>query len=80
MQAGRVDAVVVGTDRVASNDDTTNKIGTYSVALCAKFHNVPFYVAAPLTSIDLSLSSGQQIVIEERSPKELLNSRGGLEE
>lgn len=60
--------------------DTANKIGTYSVALCAKFHNVPFYVAAPLTSIDLSLSSGQQIVIEERSPKELLNSRGGLGE
>lgn len=80
MKAGRVDAVVVGADRVASNGDTANKIGTYSVALCAKFHNVPFYVAAPLTSIDLSLSSGQQIVIEERSPKELLNSRGGLGE
>ncbi|KAJ1437119.1 P-loop containing nucleoside triphosphate hydrolase [Sesbania bispinosa] len=80
MKAGRVDAVVVGADRVASNGDTANKIGTYSVALCAKFHNVPFYVAAPLTSIDLSLSSGQEIVIEERSPKELLNSRGGLGE
>lgn len=112
MKAGRVDAVVVGADRVASNGtfelprkstiicvfrkleryhqiyflindnagDTANKIGTYSVALCAEFHNVPFYVAAPLTSIDLSLSSGQQIVIEERSPKELLNSRGGLGE
>ncbi|PNX96785.1 methylthioribose-1-phosphate isomerase, partial [Trifolium pratense] len=80
MQAGRVDAVVVGADRVASNGDTANKIGTYSVALCAKFHNVPFYVAAPLTSIDLSLSSGKQIVIEERSPKELLNTRGGLGE
>jgi len=60
--------------------DTANKIGTYSVALSAKFHNVPFYVAAPLTSIDLSLSSGQEIVIEERSPKELLNARGGLGE
>ncbi|KAF7844571.1 methylthioribose-1-phosphate isomerase [Senna tora] len=80
MRAGRVDAVVVGADRVASNGDTANKIGTYSVALCAKFHNVPFYVAAPLTSIDLSLSSGQEIVIEERSPKELLNARGGLGE
>ncbi|XP_061362528.1 methylthioribose-1-phosphate isomerase [Gastrolobium bilobum] len=80
MKAGRVDAVVVGADRVASNGDTANKIGTYSVALCAKFHNVPFYVAAPLTSVDLSLSSGQEIVIEERSPKELLNSRGGLGE
>ncbi|XP_057431947.1 methylthioribose-1-phosphate isomerase [Lotus japonicus] len=80
MKSGRVDAVVVGADRVASNGDTANKIGTYSVALCAKFHNVPFYVAAPLTSIDLSLSSGEEIVIEERSPKELLNSRGGLGE
>ncbi|KAK7281311.1 hypothetical protein RIF29_09177 [Crotalaria pallida] len=80
MNAGRVDAVVVGADRVASNGDTANKIGTYSVALSAKFHNVPFYVAAPLTSVDLSLSSGQDIVIEERSPKELLNSRGGLGE
>ncbi|TKY72881.1 Methylthioribose-1-phosphate isomerase [Spatholobus suberectus] len=80
MRAGRVDAAVVGADRVASNGDTANKIGTYSVALCAKFHNVPFYVAAPLTSIDLSLSSGQEIVIEERSPKELLNTHGGLGE
>ncbi|KAK4258203.1 hypothetical protein QN277_007676 [Acacia crassicarpa] len=80
MKAGRVDAVVVGADRVASNGDTANKIGTYSVALCAMFHNIPFYVAAPLTSIDLSLSSGQEIVIEERSPKELLNGRGGLGE
>lgn len=60
--------------------DTANKIGTYSVTLSAKFHNVPFYVAAPLTSIDLSLSSGQEIVIEERSPKELLNTHGGLGE
>ncbi|KAL5572336.1 hypothetical protein UlMin_021933 [Ulmus minor] len=75
-----VNAVVVGADRVASNGDTANKIGTYSLAIIAKHHNVPFFVAAPLTSIDLSLSSGQEIVIEERSPKELLNSRGGLGE
>ncbi|KAL9271057.1 Methylthioribose-1-phosphate isomerase-like protein [Drosera capensis] len=60
--------------------DTANKIGTYSLALCAKHHGIPFYVAAPLTSIDLSLSSGERIVIEERSPKELLFSRGGLGE
>ncbi|XP_047158789.1 methylthioribose-1-phosphate isomerase [Vigna umbellata] len=80
MKAGSVDAIVVGADRVASNGDTANKIGTYSVALSAKFHNIPFYVAAPLTSVDLSLSSGQEIVIEERSPKELLNARGGLGE
>lgn len=58
--------------------DTANKIGTYSLALCAFHHSVPFYVAAPITSIDLSLSSGNQIVIEERSAKELLHSEGGL--
>ncbi|KAJ3703916.1 hypothetical protein LUZ61_007621 [Rhynchospora tenuis] len=78
MKSGTVNAVVVGADRIAANGDTANKIGTYSLALCAKHHGVQFYVAAPLTSIDLSLSSGQQIVIEERSPKELLNSEGGL--
>ncbi|KAL5995131.1 Isopentenyl-diphosphate delta-isomerase 2 [Asimina triloba] len=80
MKAGRVNAVVVGADRVAANGDTANKIGTYSLAVCASYHGVPFYVAAPATSIDLSLPSGEQIVIEERSPKELLHSRGGLGE
>ncbi|GAB2224999.1 hypothetical protein Droror1_Dr00005781 [Drosera rotundifolia] len=80
MKAGRVNGVIVGADRVAANGDTANKIGTYSLALCAKHHGIPFYVAAPLTSIDLSLSSGEGIVIEERSPKELLFSRGGLGE
>ncbi|KDO73876.1 hypothetical protein CISIN_1g017293mg [Citrus sinensis] len=80
MKDGRVSAVIVGADRVAANGDTANKIGTYSLALCAKFHNILFYVAAPLTSIDLTLSSGQEIVIEERSAKELLCSRGGLGE
>lgn len=80
MKDGCVNAVVVGADRVAANGDTANKIGTYSLALIAKHHNIPFYVAAPLTSIDLSLSSGQEIVIEERSPKELLHTRGGLGE
>ncbi|KAK7858713.1 methylthioribose-1-phosphate isomerase [Quercus suber] len=80
MKDGRVDAVIVGADRVAANGDTANKIGTYSLALCAMYHNIPFYVAAPLTSIDLSLSSGKEIVIEERSPKELTHTRGGLGE
>lgn len=80
MKSGRVNAVVVGADRVAANGDTANKIGTYTLALCAMHHNIPFFVAAPLTSIDLSLSSGEEIVIEERSPKELLNARGGLGE
>lgn len=80
MKIGRVDAVVVGADRIASNGDTANKIGTYNLALAARYHGIPFYVAAPITSIDLSLSSGDQIIIEERSAKELLNSRGGLGE
>lgn len=78
MKAGRVNAVIVGADRVAANGDTANKIGTYSLALCANYHKIPFYVAAPLTSIDLSLSSGQEIVIEERPSKELLCTHGGL--
>ncbi|KFK39882.1 hypothetical protein AALP_AA3G300900 [Arabis alpina] len=80
MKDGRVDGVIVGADRVASNGDTANKIGTYSLALCAKHHGIPFYVAAPLTSVDLSLTSGKEIVIEERTPKELLNTHGGLGE
>lgn len=77
MKEGRVDAVIVGADRVAANGDTANKIGTYSLALCAMNHKIPFYVAAPLTSIDLSLSSGKEIVIEERSPTEVTHARGG---
>ncbi|KAK6944723.1 Initiation factor 2B-related, partial [Dillenia turbinata] len=80
MNAGCVNAVIVGADRVAANGVTANKIGTYSLALAANHHGIPFYVAAPLTSIDLLLPSGQEIVIEERSPKELLNTRGGLGE
>ncbi|KAJ0972841.1 hypothetical protein J5N97_020800 [Dioscorea zingiberensis] len=78
MKAGRVNAVIVGADRVAANGDTANKIGTYSLAISASFHKIPFYVAAPVTSIDLSLSSGQDIIVEERSAKELLNADGGL--
>ena len=58
--------------------DTANKIGTYNLAISTKHHSVQFYVAALVTSIDLSLPSGDEIVIEERSPKELLNSEGGL--
>lgn len=80
MKDSKVSAVVVGADRVAANGDTANKIGTYSLALCAMHHNIPFYVAAPLTSFDSSLSSGKEIIIEERSPKEMLNARGGLGE
>jgi methylthioribose-1-phosphate isomerase len=71
MQQGMVDAVVVGADRIAANGDTANKIGTYSLALIAKAHDVPFFVAAPCSTIDFSLSSGSQIPIEERDSKEI---------
>ncbi len=71
MQRGLVDAVVVGADRIAANGDTANKIGTYSLALVAKAHNIPFFVAAPLSTIDFELSSGDQIPIEERDPAEI---------
>jgi len=72
MQKGLVDFVIVGADRIASNGDTANKIGTYSLALSAKHHSIPFLVAAPSTSIDKNISSGKEIIIEERNPDELL--------
>ncbi len=71
MQRGMIDAVVVGADRIAANGDTANKIGTYSVALIAKAHGIPFFVAAPISTIDFSLSDGSQIPIEERDPAEI---------
>lgn len=71
MQRGMIDAVVVGADRIAANGDTANKIGTYSVALVAKAHGVPFFVAAPLSTIDFELNDGSQIPIEERNPEEV---------
>ena len=71
MQRGLVDAVVVGADRIAVNGDVANKIGTYSLALVSKAHNIPFFVAAPLSTIDFKLSSGSQIPIEERDPAEI---------
>lgn len=73
MQKGLVDFVIVGADRIASNGDTANKIGTYSLALSAKHHSIPFLVAAPSTSIDKNISSGKEIIIEERNPNELLS-------
>jgi methylthioribose-1-phosphate isomerase len=76
MRQGKVDAVVVGTDRTAANGDVANKIGTYSVAVLAAHHGVPFYVAAPISSIDLSCRSGEQIPIEERSPTEVTHVNG----
>lgn len=70
MQRGLIDAVVVGADRIASNGDVANKIGTYSVALIARAHNIPFLVAAPLSTIDFQLADGSKIPIEERDPVE----------
>lgn len=71
MKEGLIDIVVVGADRIAANGDTANKIGTYSLALVAKAHNIPFYVAAPLSTVDFSLSHGNEIPIEERNPEEI---------
>ncbi|CAI7820461.1 unnamed protein product [Closterium sp. NIES-53] len=75
--AGRIDAVVVGADRIAANGDTANKIGTYSLALSAFHHKTPFFVAAPLTSIDAAIKTGEEIVVEERHSAELTHSLGG---
>src|SRR6478672_1555995 len=75
MKSGKVDAVVVGADRIAANGDTANKIGTYMVAVLAREHQIPFYVAAPLTTLDLTLQSGDEIPIEERDPSEVTHIR-----
>ena len=75
MAHGEVDAVVVGTDRVAANGDVANKIGTYMVAVLARRHHIPFYVACPLSTIDMSIASGADIPIEERSPDEVKGFR-----
>ncbi len=76
MRRGKIDVVVVGGDRIALNGDTANKIGTYTVALAAKAHNVPFYVAAPYSSIDTSIETGDNIPIEERSHDEVTHING----
>ena len=76
MRQGLVDLVVVGADRIAANGDTANKIGTYSVAVLAKEHGIPFYVAAPLSTIDLQTPDGSRIPIEERSPREVTHIGG----
>src|SRR5215211_7867934 len=75
MKQGKVDAVVVGADRIAANGDTANKIGTYMVAVLARQHGIPFYVAAPVSTLDLTLSSGEEIPIEERDPREVTHVR-----
>ena len=76
LKTGGVGAVVVGADRIARNGDTANKIGTYGIAVIARENSVPFYVAAPLSTIDYSLSSGDQIPIEERSQEEVTHMAG----
>jgi len=76
MQQGRVDVVVVGADRIAANGDTANKIGTYTVAVLAERHRIPFYIAAPLSTIDRAIADGSGIPIEERDPAEVTGFRG----
>jgi methylthioribose-1-phosphate isomerase len=76
MQTGRVDAVVVGCDRIAANGDVANKIGTYTIAVLARRHGIPFYVAGPTSSIDLNCPTGKDIPIEHRDPKEVSHMFG----
>jgi methylthioribose-1-phosphate isomerase len=76
MRRGIIQAVIVGADRITRNGDTANKIGTYTLAVLAKEHRIPFYVAAPMSTLDLSLASGDEIVIEERQPEEVTCIQG----
>ena len=76
MSRGEIDCVIVGADRIAANGDTANKIGTYTVAVLAKENGIPFYVAAPTTTIDPSLASGEEIPIEQRKPEEVTRIQG----
>src|SRR6185369_7001630 len=76
MKQGKVQMVVVGADRIAGNGDAANKIGTYSLAVLAKAHGVPFYVAAPSSTFDLSLATGDEIPIEERNSQEITHFAG----
>ena len=76
MQQGKINAVVVGADRIAANGDVANKIGTYTVAVLAKEHGIPFYVAAPWSTVDLRTPTGKEIPIEQRSPREITHMAG----
>lgn len=76
MSKGMIDVVIVGADRIAANGDTANKIGTYTVAIAAKYHNIPFYIAAPLSTIDKNIKTGKDIVIEERNHEEVTTING----
>jgi methylthioribose-1-phosphate isomerase len=76
MEKGEISLVLVGADRIARNGDTANKIGTYSLAVLSKYHGIPFYVAAPISTLDFTLTSGRDIPIEERDVKEVTHFRG----
>src|SRR5579875_241414 len=76
MREGKIDCVIVGADRIAANGDTANKIGTYGLAVLAHYHGVPFYVAAPVSTFDLRLPSGNLIPIEQRDPQEVTHIQG----
>jgi methylthioribose-1-phosphate isomerase len=76
MSRGEIDVAIVGADRIAANGDVANKIGTYTVAVLAKRHGIPFYVAAPLSTFDASIPDGSHIPIEERAAEELTGYRG----
>jgi len=76
MKKGFIDVVIVGADRIAANGDTANKIGTYSLAVLAREHGIPFYVAAPCSTVDLQVKTGEDIPIEERNEKEVTHMGG----
>jgi len=76
LRRGQISAVIVGADRIAANGDVANKIGTYALAVLARENGVPFYVAAPTSTVDLATASGQEIPIEERSPQEVTTLAG----
>jgi methylthioribose-1-phosphate isomerase len=76
MKQGKIDAIVVGADRIAANGDVANKIGTYTVAVLAKEHGIPFYIAAPISTVDLETPDGSKIPIEQRNPKEVTHIAG----
>jgi methylthioribose-1-phosphate isomerase len=76
MKAGKINAVITGADRITANGDTANKIGTYSIAVLAKENKIPFYIAAPVSTFDLTLKTGDEIPIEERNPEEVTHLQG----
>lgn len=76
MGQGAIHMIIVGADRIAKNGDVANKIGTYSLAILAKYHNIPFYVAAPYTTMDLNISTGKEIIVEERHCSEISHIQG----